>query len=369
MKKPLLMLFPVLLAACSNVSLETVLPDNRPDYKQSRTVNPLELPPDLTNASIDDTMVVPELSGVDQAQLSDYQKERGGSKKQGDQLETTLKNIQRSGDTTWISIADSPQNVFNHIRGFMHANGLAVARSDANIGIIETTWLEKRSDLPRGGLMGLLTGVIGGLHDSGIRDKFRARIDYDGKNTLVYMTHYGATEEQVDETGKVIKGSNNDDSAQFAFVASERNPELEVEMLRRLNLYLIKNQKKSAQQAETQSAGALQLATLSDGTPALVFNSGFDQAWIMLGVAIDRAGYELSGQDRRNGVYQFAKIKETRSGFIIKQTERTFENFTLAIADQGNQQIAIIRSHNQSTTVEKDTAKSVLARLAKEVRF
>lgn len=361
------------LLACSSINLETVLPDNRPDYKQSRTINPLEVPPDLTKSSIDDTMIVPELSGVDQAHLSDYQKERNQSTAQkSDQLKKTLENIQRSGDATWISISDTPINVFKNIKSFWHTNGLPVAHADENIGIIETVWLEKRSDLPRGGLMGLLSGVIGGLHDSGIRDKFRSRVDYDGKNTLVYITHYGATEEQVDEAGKVIKRpKNNSADAQFAFVASSRNPELEVEMLRRLNLYLIKNHKQSAQKttADTSKHSAPQLVSLPDGTPALVINSDFDQAWVMLGVAIDRAGYELSGQDRRNGVYNFAKIKETETGFIIKHTERTFENFQLAIADQGNHQIVVLRSHNQSDKVSKETAKSVLEKLSKEVRF
>lgn len=366
------LLVATLLAACSKINLETVLPDNRPDYKQSRTVNPLEVPPDLTQSSIDDTMIVPELSGVDQAQLSDYQKERNQSTAQrSDQLKRTLENIQRSGDSTWISIPDSPTNVFKNIKGFWHANGLPVARADENIGIVETAWLEKRSNLPRGGLMGLLSGIVGGLHDSGVRDKFRSRIDYDGKNTLVYITHYGATEEQVDESGKVVKNARNSDDAQFAFVASSRNPELEVEMLRRLNLYLVKNHKQSAQKAteSTRKQSSLQLASLSDGTPALVVNSNFDQAWVMLGIAIDRAGYELSGQDRKNGVYSFAKIKETKTGFIIKHTERSFENFTIAIADQGNQQIAIVRSHNQSDNVDKKVAQSVLERLIKEVRF
>lgn len=361
----------LLLTACGQLNLDSLVPDNRPDYKQSRTVNPLELPPDLTGGQIDDTLVVPELSGVDEAQLSDYQKERQPSySQQSDHLAQTLKNIQRTGDTSWISITDSPSNVFKHIRGFWHANGLPLVRTDANIGIIETAWLEKRSNLPKGGLMGLLSGVLGGLHDSGVRDKFRSRIDYDGKNTLVYMTHYGATEEQVDEAGKVIKHErNNAEDAQFAFVASSRNPELEVEMLRRLNLYLLKNQKQSAVSPKQtpERENKITLTQLADATPALIFNSDFDQAWIMLGVAIDRAGYELSEQDRRNGFYSFDKVTESKSGFIFTQTEKSFESFQVAVADQGNRQIAIVRLHQQSPQVDQQVAQEVLDKLAKEI--
>lgn len=361
----------LLLLACGQLNLETLVPDNRPDYKQSRTVNPLELPPDLTSSSVDDTLIVPELSGVDKAQLSGYQAAGDPNQsRQTDHLASTLKNIQRAGNTSWISIADSPTQVFNHIRSFWHANGLPLARTDANIGIIETAWLEKRSTLPKGGLMGLFAGVLGGLHDSGVRDKFRSRVDFDGKNTLVYMTHYGATEEQVDEAGKVIKHEKtNADDAQFAFVASSRNPELEVEMLRRLNLYLIKNHKQSAQSptALPERKSTVTLSRLSDDTPALIFDSDFEQAWIMLGIAIDRAGYELSEQDRRNGFYSFDKVTESKSGFIFTQTEKSFESFQLAVADQGNQQIAIVRLHQQSPQVDNKVAQEVLHKLAEEI--
>ena len=46
------------LAACST-SFDTLLPDRRPDYRKSTLVQPLEIPPDLTSSTIDDTLVVP----------------------------------------------------------------------------------------------------------------------------------------------------------------------------------------------------------------------------------------------------------------------------------------------------------------------
>lgn len=354
------------LVACSNADLASKIPDNRPNYKTSRTTNPLEIPPDLTSSSIDDTLAVPELSGIDKADLSTYQRER--SAKNQMTLEQSLQQIHRSGDATWIEIADKPGRVFNHAKNFWINNGLSLSRVDANIGIMETDWLEARSNLPSTGLTALVKSLVSTLEDSGLRDKFRTRIDYDGKKTYVYLTHYGATEEQVDVTGKKTKSrQGNKNVEHFAWLASARNPELEVEMLRRLNLYLHHRGHKAAKK-DSKQASNIAFAELSNGTPALVMDGNFNQAWVMLGIAIDRAGYDILGQNRRNGTYQFAKVTEKEVGLFLKEIERSEESYSLGIADQGKRQIAVLRSHNNAAPTPAE-AKAVLQHISKEVRF
>lgn len=362
-----------LLFACSNNDILSQLPDNRPDYKQSRTVNPLEVPPDLTQSSVDDRLVVPELSGVNNAQLSAYQNERNGQNQSTTTLESALKNIRRNGDANWIELAAKPDVVFKDAKNFWLNNGLPLTRVDSNIGIMETDWLATKANLPRSGISRLVAKVLSGLKDNGVRDKFRTRIDYDGKTTYVYMTHYGATEEEVTEQGTKVKGNNkggNAKTSHYAYLASSRNQELEVEMLRRLNLHLQKSGKqiKQAHAGKQSSKAQMQFTTLSDGTPTLVMQSNFNQAWILLGIAIDRAGYEISQQDRKNGTYRFAKITETKTGFIVKQTERSVENYTLGLADQGGRQLAVIRSHNKQP-IQQAAARAILQKISQEIRF
>lgn len=372
MKKLVFYPFLLSLAACSNVDLEAQLPDNRPDYKTSTTINPLEIPPDLTQSSMDDTLVVPELSGVDNAQLSDYQKERTGTHQQAGQLTKTLANIHNSGDATWIELANTrPDNVFKDAKSFWTNNGLPLSRIDSNIGIMETDWLEANNNLPRTGISGMLMGLLNGLRDNGVRDKFRTRIDYDGKNTYVYMTHYGATEEAVDEQGKKIKNNKGQKiDPNYTWIASSRNAELEVEMLRRLNLYLQKSGKQSATAAPSQRTkrGTMQFLQLSDGTPALAIDSDFNQAWVMLGIAIDRAGYEISRQDRKNGTYQFAKITDKESGFIFSEVTRSITNYNIGVANNGKQSLAIVRSIDEKAP-SVEAAQAILQKISKEIRF
>lgn len=360
------------LTACSNADLDSLIPDNRPDYKQSRSINPLEVPPDLTQSSLDDALVVPELSGIDSANLSDYHKERSGKSGNNSTLETTLKNIHRSGDATWIELSDQPDTVFQNARNFWHSNGLPLTRVDKNIGILETDWLETKSNLPRSGISRLLSAVVSGLKDTGTRDKFRTRIDYDGKKTYVYMTHYGATEEIITDQGKVKKGPSNQKQVQnYAWLATSRNPELEVEMLRRLNLYLQRSGKLSNKPVASSTGkrkGNMKLTQLADGTPAIIINADFNQAWSLLGIAIDRAGYELNGQNRKGGTYEFAKITDTESGFILKEVTRQIEAYRVSLADQGNQQIAVMRSHNNQA-ISSTEARKVLEKISTEIQF
>ncbi len=356
----------LVLTGCSNASLEGKLPDNRPSYKTSTVTNPLEIPPDLTQSSMDDVLAVPEFSGADKANLSTYQNERSVTSQQS--LATSLKNIHRSGDATWVEINARPDVVFDHAKSFWVRSGLRLARVDKNIGIMETDWLEAQGNMPKTGIARLISTVVSPLTDSDMRDKFRTRIDYDGNKTFVYVTHYGATKEEVTLQGKVVKNSMKKDDKHFAWVASSRNPELEVEMLRRLNLYLNQRGNQNVTTANGGQSNAIQFSQLADGTPALVINTDFNKAWALLGIAIDRAGYALDGQNRQNGTYSFAKITDKKVGFIIKKIDRDIQNYTIGLADQGDKQIAVVRSHNKGA-VSIDEAKAILQKISQEIHF
>ncbi len=373
MIKPLIPLIAVglSLSACSNTRLMDMIPDNRPNYKTSTTINPLEIPPDLTRASVDDSLNVSELKATDNASLAAYQGERG-AKVRADRLAASLKNIKSNGDVSWIEINEQPAVVFKNAKRFWLNNGLALSRVDPDIGIMETDWLQNEANTPSSGISAWISGFISGLHDDGVRDKFRTRIDFDGQRSYVYVTHYGATEEQLDKHGKIIRNnatkSSDPDNTSYTWVSNSRNPELEIEMLRRLNLYLHKTGKQAAAVPKKQGGSKASLVRLNDGSPALVINDGFNQAWMRLGVAIDRAGFEISAQNRRGGLYTFAKITERKVGFILTEIERDVQTYQLGLADQGSRQIAVIRSVNGKAPTPEQ-AQAILQAISKEVHF
>ncbi|WP_218110549.1 outer membrane protein assembly factor BamC [Ostreibacterium oceani] len=357
------------ISGCSSVDVESLVPDNRPDYRQSRTTNPLEIPPDLTQSSIDDSLTIPELSGVDKAALSDYQQERSNTQSEQDRLAAALRNIHSDGNVSWLEMTASPSQVFDRASAFWLNNGLPLVRQDKNIGIMETDWLQANGNLPSTGITGFLNNIFSGIRDSGIRDKFRTRIDYHDDVTYVYLTHYGATEEAISDAN-TAGTANQREVKQYAWAGSSRNPELEIEMLRRLSLYLLNNasnlQQIDAQNSQRQQS-SLAFERLADGTPALVINGRFNEAWVLLGVAIDRSGYELTRQNRQSGTYQFAKIEDKETGFLIKRTERQITRYEVGLADQGNQQIAVVKQIADETPTP-DAAQALLQQISQAIQ-
>lgn len=61
----------LLLGGCS--IFDKVLPDKQQEYKKSQSLPDLEVPPDLTSESINDTMAVPEIDASGTATYSTYQ--------------------------------------------------------------------------------------------------------------------------------------------------------------------------------------------------------------------------------------------------------------------------------------------------------
>ena len=67
------------LSACDSMpKVDELVKDRSVDYKHSDSLPPLEVPPDLTSTTIDDAMVVPDITPTPTATYSDYAGERAG---------------------------------------------------------------------------------------------------------------------------------------------------------------------------------------------------------------------------------------------------------------------------------------------------
>ena len=292
------------LSGCSK-SFDTLLPDRRPDYRQSTLSQPLEIPPDLTSSTIDDTLVVPEINPSGSASLSAYAKERGGPQPQAKKAEAVLPpqpgiTLQQDGNQRWLTIAAPADQVWPKVREFWISTGFALKRDDPTIGIMETDWVENRADIPEDALRGLLKKYLDILYSAPTRDKFRTRLERsaDGTSTEVFVTHYGV--EEVAVGGTTASSSN-------AFIWQRRpsNPELEAEMLNRLTVYLGASEKRAeAQQAKTGTAAGPRVRLVQEGGESrLVIGEDYSRAWRLVGLALDGSNYAVEEQNRGQGLY------------------------------------------------------------------
>lgn len=353
----------IALAGCSK-NFDTLLPDRRPDYRQSTISQPLEIPPDLTASTIDDTLAVPEINPSGTASLSAYAKERGGPQPQAKQSEAVLPpqpgiTLQQDGNQRWLVIAAPADQVWPKVREFWTTTGFTLKRDDPTIGIMETDWLENRADIPEDGIRSLLKKYLDMVYSAPTRDKFRTRLERsaDGRNTDVYLTHYGV--EEVAMGGSSASATNT-----YVWQQRPASPELEAEMLNRLTVYLGASEKRAeAQQAKVGAAstGSRVRLTEEGGESRLLISEDYSRAWRLVGLALDSSNYAVEEQNRSQGLYvaeyrdpELENQKNQDEGWLSKlafwrskpDAPPPGTRYRVRLSGQGTQTLVVVRDIN-----------------------
>ncbi|HXH01909.1 MAG TPA: outer membrane protein assembly factor BamC [Candidatus Competibacteraceae bacterium] len=296
----LLALGVVTLAACS--SSGSIIPDRRPDYRNSKLTSPLEVPPDLTNTTIDETLVVPEINPSGSASLSDYASERSDGRVAGAEavlVQPDSMVIKNEGGRRWLQVEASPEVLWPRLKDFWLANGLTLAKEDPRTGIMETEWAENRADIPEDLIRSVLKKALDFAYSAPTRDKFKLRLERMGSGTAVFLTHYGMQEVSRGRDGETI-----------VWEPRPADPELEAEMLNRLMVSLGASEKraaaelaKSGQSTAAANASRVLRQPRADGTQQLLVAQDYDTTWRRVGLALDSGNFTVEDQDRQNGLY------------------------------------------------------------------
>ncbi|MCP5197491.1 MAG: outer membrane protein assembly factor BamC [Gammaproteobacteria bacterium] len=371
------------LVGCSK-SFDTLLPDRRPDYRKSTISQPLEIPPDLTASTIDDTLVVPEIGPAGSAALSAYTQERGASAARRPTAVLPPQpgiTVQQDGNQRWLVIAAPADQVWPKIREFWTSNGFALKRDDSTIGIMETDWVENRADIPQDGVRAILKQYLDVLYSAPTRDKFRTRLERstDGKNTEVYLTHYGV--EEVAVGGTSASATNT-----YLWQRRPSSPELEAEMLSRLMVYLGASEKRAeARQAKAgvTPVGPRTRLVEEGGENRLLINEDYSKSWRLVGLALDSSNYAVEEQNRSQGLYMVEyrdpeqENQESRDeGWLSKlafwRSKKTEAppvgaRYQVRLAGQGAQTVVVVRDSNNQPDSSVG-AKQVLDVLQKVIR-
>jgi len=121
---------------------EGMFPDRSNDYLKADSLPPMQVPPDVDRRVLGQLYVVPEINKA----AFEYPEEFVAPRPQA--LSANVHNekvkIQRLGDRRWIYINTTPSEVWPRVRNFLNSAGLAVEKTDAEKGIIETAWLQYR---------------------------------------------------------------------------------------------------------------------------------------------------------------------------------------------------------------------------------
>ena len=314
-----LSLLTAFFAGCGTIKniKEEFIPDKKKvDYREAREEPTLEVPPDLTSSSIDDGLIIPDIGpSSGSASLTDYNRERTGRRtlrtaavlpKQDD-----IRFV-KDNNSRWLVIKGSAQQVWPRLREFFLQNGFLIKREDPRIGIIETDWAENRADIPQDFITRNISKLFESIYSAATRDKYRIRLEEGTEpgTTELYLTHRGA-EEVVDQS--------TDSSTLWRPRPSD--PELEVEMLRRITVFfgVEENKARNLFASRKNRIERAQLTRDGSGSAKLTVKEDFARAWRRTGLALDRVGFTVEDRDRSRGLYYVRYIDPLKDSNAKKE--------------------------------------------------
>jgi outer membrane protein assembly factor BamC len=267
------------------------------DYKSAATqTKGLEVPPDLTQLAREGRYQAP--AGVVSAAAAAAGPAPGAAPAVAIVAPAALGGIKilRDGDTRWLQVPMSPEQLWPQLRAFWVDAGFKLEVDDATVGVLETAWAENRAKLPQDIVRATLGRVLDGLYDSGERDRFRTRIERTANGTEVFISHRGLQQ---------VVGGATQDTVRWA--ARPADPQLEAEFLSRLMVRL-GSDTNTARVALASPNGAVTAparARLLAGQPtaSLEIDDEFDRAWRRVGLALDRSGFTVEDRNRSEGLY------------------------------------------------------------------
>lgn len=252
--------------------------DRDGDYRKADSIAPLELPPGVTADSIGELYPIPPISS------SEFGYDTEGSFDVPRPMPVAVNNeeemvkIQRIGEETWILVNAAPGEVWPRVRNFLNANTLPVGRADIARGLIETNWLQFKTDLSS-------------------YDRYRLQIDQGVQpdTTEIHVKHMSvpATEKPV---------------ADLAWPKSSVSAEREKWMIDELAASLASSTSAGATSFLAQDIGGSVKANLSmlNGEPQMTINLDRVRTLATLGYAAKRDGFTTFETDSVAGLFYVA---------------------------------------------------------------
>ncbi len=347
--KTLLLGLSVALAACSTTSLDS----DKIDYKSATKAPTLEVPPDLSQLSRDNRYVVPGAAVT----ASGFQAGQATTQT----LPTSLTQlgdvrIERAGSQRWLVIDRPAEKLWEPVRDFWQESGFLLTMDQADLGIMETDWAENRAKLPQDFIRSSLGRLIENLYSTGERDKFRTRLERNGKGgTEIFISHRGMIE---------VYDSKQQDRTVWQPRAAD--PELETEFLRRLMVKLGVAQEQSlALVAASVPKKASQVVSIN-GQPGVQIDDGFDRAWRRVGLSLDRTNFTVEDRDRSKGIYFVRYVApsadKAEPGFFGKlfgsaAPDSKPQKFRVNVISQGDKTQVTVQNADGTAAADADASR------------
>ena len=356
MKIALPMLVVTLLAACSSG------PDL--EYLGTRSSENLEIPPDLTLAALSEKFVLPENFSSGTGEF----KGKIPILARVDSL-----RLEGSADFYWLAVDGPVDNLYEQVKGFWATEGYVLVVDEPVIGIMQTKWLLTEVGYSKDN-ESFLDSLFASDDLSATQDQYRTRIAKDSgvNSTRIYISHRGTETIQQLET----RQTEDDDAAEWGF--RPREPELEVEMLSRLMIFLGLKKAEVDQQltnVKLFSSRATIHTDNSENETYLLMKSVKDLAWTRLLHELDRLGVEVTSSEVSSGFsgdgvifVKTAFLTEEEGGFFSTDPEVVAKRVAIVVAEETNELTRISIETPDGDPDESPEAVEFLTTLYEQIR-
>ena len=361
---------PALLAGCGSV-----FSTDRVDYRTNSTkINPLEVPPDLTQMSRDGRYQQQQRGVVSASAMPAGGATAVRTAAAPAVAPSTLSDfkIERDQNQRWISAPKPPEQVWPQIVAFWQDLGFTLVKNDAAAGVMETNWAENRAKLPQDIIRKTLGSVLDSLYSTGEMDQYRTRVERTASGgSEIFVTHKGMEE--------VYTSALRD---QTGWQSRPPDPQMENEMLARLLVKLGATEQaaRAAVENPVSVASEQPRARVVDGQPATIeIDDGLDRAWRRVGLALDRTGFTVEDRDRAAGLYFVRYVDpktagvEVSPGFFAKifgaksDTSAAAVKYQIALKSDGTKTlVSVLNSQGAPDTSEN--SKRIAGTLANELK-
>lgn len=244
------------------------------DYLKADNIPPLVIDENLDRSALGDLYPVPPVTVADFDINPEAYDVPRPAPLSANMLQESVK-IQRLGSQSWILMSVAPGEVWPRVRSFLNVNGLAVARADISSGIIDTDWIQFKTDLTT-------------------YDRYRLQIDQgvQPETSEIHIIHASIP-------------SNTQPAPDLSWPATSVNPEREKWLLDELAATLAEDTTEGGTSLLAQAIGGAAKAGLVVVNNEPVMNLRLDRARALgtLAYALKQDGFSPYENDAAKGIF------------------------------------------------------------------
>ena len=256
--------------------------------------------------------------------------------------------LQGSGDFYWLSVEEPVENLYQQVKNFWALEGYGLIVDEPVIGIMQTEWIYRNEGESRKEQAWWEKLLQLGDYSSS-QDQFKTRIERDPTGRAgnrIYIAHRGT------EIVREIRADNQelDNYGEDGWHFRQNEPELEIEMLSRLMIFLgLQQEAVDMQRAQSGlfKPRAWLERDIDEGSPYLIMKDPYHIAWNRIHHLLQRMDFEIVVAEFESGLSGngalAVEIETVKTGedtgffsFFGDSDERTTRRFKLIFSEETN---------------------------------